>query len=300
MYHKLKSLDFLESFVKICDAQSLTLAAEKMGVTTSSLSKHLTQLENELNISLIERNTRTLRVTEAGEKLYKTALAALANLRACEEELTSLESKKSFVKISCPFILCEEVFKALYFVQKENPHLQLDVEGDNSYLNLIEENVDIAIRIGASLNESAFHAKKVCEFKKVLCASPQYLKNHPKILSPGDLSQHNCLLYYVKNLNKKFIFLKGSQRETVTIHGTIQTNSSFALRTQVLSGFCIGHIPYFIVKSDLQSGALIEVLPEYKIEESQVFLLYSKNKLRSKIIKSCIDSLQVNLKKHLI
>ena len=189
-------LDAIAVFVKVVQAGSFSQAAKLLGMPNSTVSAKVSLLEKQLGVTLLQRTTRKLRLTQAGETYFKRCLQALEELQAAESELaTAQREPQGLLRLTAPIEFGHGLLPALVdgFLQKY-PKMGVDLLITNRVLDLVGEGIDLAIRAG-SLKDSRLIAKRFTLGKFTLWASPSYLKKHAAPSHPKELSQHECFLF---------------------------------------------------------------------------------------------------------
>src|SRR2546427_10000548 len=185
----------MSTFVAVVEAGSLTQAAQRVGTTKSVVSQRIRQLESRLGTSLVER-VRKLRVTDAGREFYARCVGILSDVAAAEEALLNRASELSGpLRLAAPLAFgIRYLAPILSQFAKSHPDICLDVETDDRYVNLQEENFDLAIRLG-DLRDSSLVARPIAQNRKLICAAPAYLAERGVPRHPRDLREHDGLLF---------------------------------------------------------------------------------------------------------
>jgi DNA-binding transcriptional LysR family regulator len=275
------STDELLVFVTVIDAGSITAAAEKLEQTVSGVSRALTRLEKQLGVALILRTTRRLQLTEEGELFLERARAILAAMEDAEEAVTRHRERPSGrlrVDAATPFMLhCivphVAAFAGLY------PEIQLELTNNERIVDLLEQRVDIAIRIGA-LQDSTLHARALGTSRLRIVASPAYLAAHGTPRDVAALREHRLIGFTAPvHLNRWPLRVAGEQgaagtgRENVepgyTIAPALQASSGETIRQLALAASGIACLSDFLTAADREAGRLVTVLDDALYEERQ-------------------------------
>lgn len=271
----MESFGAIPVFVAVAESGSFSSAATKLGVSKSAVSKRITQLEDKLGVRLLYRTTRRLSLTEAGEHYYQNAVKALAYAGEAEDSVTKLQERpQGRLRISAPMSFGRlHVAPLIPSFMKRYPEIKIDLVMNDAVIDLIEGGFDIAIR-GGDLPDSTLVARKLAPLRSVICASPEYIAQHPMPTTPSELSKHNCLLYtYSPN---EWSFSKDGETHTVHVSGNYQVNNGEAIREALLQGAGIGRIPTFIGGAEIKAGRLKVVLDDYRMPEKTLYALYPK------------------------
>jgi DNA-binding transcriptional LysR family regulator len=267
-------------FVSVIDSGSITAAAEKLGQTVSGVSRALTRLEKKLDTALVRRTTRRLQLTEEGEGFLQRARAILDAMEEAEESVTRKRRRPSGrlrVDAASPFMLhCiaphMTAFAELY------PEIRLELTSNERIVDLLEQKVDIAIRIGA-LQDSTLHARALGSSKLRVVASPAYLAEHGEPRSVDALAEHRLIGFTApEHLNRWPLRErstgkgKGSSNgnaEPFRIEPSITASSGETLRQLALSGWGIACLAEFMIAADLRDARLVPILGNVLLDERQ-------------------------------
>ncbi len=271
---KINQLESLKVLKAVVEGGSFTAAAKRLSLTVARVSKSIEHLEQELNTKLFLRSTRHMQLTDSGERSYRHAINLLEQWRELTDELTETQSKpKGKLKISVPMSWGLCVFSTVLakFMAKY-PQILVDVHMSDQYVNVIEGEFDLVLRLTNKLEDSSLLCKKLKVYKFIACASPEYLANYGTPLRPQELKNHACLLYSQPGDRGKWQFFKDKKEISVYIEPRLQSNNSTLFREALLAHQGIALIPEFIVSRNINAGQLNPVLTEYS---SQALNLYS-------------------------
>lgn len=277
-------------FVSVVESGSFSHAASKLNITKSAVSKRITQLEDELGIRLLNRTTRKLSLTEAGQRYYDYVVQSLALAQQGIDAVTELQGNpRGTLKITAPMSfgvlhiapLISE-FLALY------PNVDIDLNLEDRMVDLVEERFDVGIRIG-DLPSSNIVAKRLAPCKSVLCASPSYIKENALPLKPSDLSNHSCIQYSYYRGGSEWTFSSSRGEFKVTPKGRLVVNNSEAIRRAALNGSGIANLPTFIAGKDISSGRLQLVLSDFSLPTHAVYAVFPERKHVPLKVRAFID-----------
>ena len=266
------STDELLVFVTVIDSGSITAAAEKLGQTVSGVSRALTRLEKKLDTALVRRTTRRLHLTEEGEAFLQRARAILDAMEEAEESVTRKRARPSGrlrVDAASPFMLhCVAphmtAFSALY------PEIRLELTSNERIVDLLEQKVDIAIRIGA-LQDSTLHARALGSSKLRVLASPAYLAEHGEPRTVEALRGHRLIGFTApEHLNRwPLCDQRASEAGSLKIEPAITASSGETLRQLALSGWGIACLADFMTAADVRERRLVPILGNLLTDERQ-------------------------------
>jgi DNA-binding transcriptional LysR family regulator len=287
------SLDDLRIFVQIFEKKSLTLVAELNQTSPSVISKRLTQIERDFGARLFHRTTRTIQHTDEGHRLYSQAQHLLETVDDYEMEWGEKSEPAGLIRITA-----SASFARLYLMPlmlqflKKYPKIKISFELSDKVLDIISEGIDLAIR-GAQMSDSSLVAKKLGPSPEVLCTTKEYLANAPHLFLPTDLVNHNCI---VLNENYNWEFKADGKTIHQRVSGNFQTNYSEALLEAVKDGLGLGMICYWQAHRELQTGDLIQVLPEFSPGRDQtLYAVYPSRRHLPNKTKTLIEYIDNNL-----
>ena len=260
----MKQLQGLLALIEVSASGSLAGAARRLGVTPAAVSKSLARLEEQLGVRLVQRSTRTSRVTDEGARFIDKARAALRLLDDAVAEVSqSAEVPVGVVRISTGVAFGRMwMVPALPALAERFPQLTLEVELDNTPVDMVANGIDIAIR-GGSVPDANYVARRVCKLPLVLVASPAYLARAGVPLAHGDLENHRCIqLRFADGGAAPWLFRVGGRRVAVTPRAALVANDSEAVVELALAGGGITQCGLYQALPDLQAGRLKLVLAD--------------------------------------
>jgi DNA-binding transcriptional LysR family regulator len=288
----------IATFVQVVESGSFTAASERLGCSRSVVSKYITRLEERLGARLLNRTTRRLSLTEAGQSFFSRSQRGLQEIEAAETEVSRLqEMPRGKLRLNTPMSFgILHIAPALAGFLSRYPEISVDMRLDDRQVDLIEEGVDVAIRI-AELPDSSLVARRLGPCRHVVCAAPEYLKRQGTPHTPDDLRRHNVITYQYQDSPGEWRFITPEGRYvSVPVRGSIQMNNSLAIREAVLSGAGITLTPAFVVGKDIKSGNLHEVLGAYRAQEISIYAVYPERRHLSPKVQAFINY----MKKHLL
>lgn len=288
----------MQTFVAVVGAGSFVHAAQTLGISKTAVSRYINELESRLGVRLLQRTTRRLSLTEEGEVFHARCEDLLNHLNEAEAEITSRSGEASgLLKINIPVSFGILHLAALWsdFASK-HPKVSLDVTLSDRTVDLIEEGYDLAIRI-AQLQSSSLVGRKLSSTRMVLCASPTYLRKFGKPKQPADLSRHTIFAYRHFSSRDEWTFAGPDGEVTVKTVPTIHSNNGDTCLAGALAHKGIILQPTFLVGSALQSGHLVEIMPQYKSIELGIYAVYPTRRFVSPKVRLLIDFLVDHFKK---
>ena len=263
-------------FVRVVERGSFTLAAADLNLSRAVVSKYLSRLESRLGARLLNRSTRRLSLTEAGATLFEASRGALERIGDAEQAVARLQSEpRGRLRVSAPMSFgILHLGPALADFSQAHPKVTLDVRLDDRFVNLVEEGIDVAIRIGV-LTDSSLVARKLAASRTVCCASPAYLSEHGEPETPQDLASHDCLLYSYQSTANVWRFAGPDGNDMpVAVTGTFRINNGIILTEAAVAGRGILMTPTFYVGPLLREAKLRPILTRYKLPELGIHAVF--------------------------
>jgi DNA-binding transcriptional LysR family regulator len=287
-------LETLRIFTKVVEAEGFTAAAEKLGLSRALVSKAVIELERSLGARLLERTTRRVRVNEVGAAYYERAQRILSELDEADASVRLLhDAPRGTLRVSAPLsfaLLHMKPVVTAYLAR--NPEVGLSLMLSDRFVDLIDEGFDVAIRVAAP-ESSSLVARRIAPARRVLVASPDYLKRRGTPRTPDDLARHRCLPYVagVAARHEEWRLTGPGGEHVVRASGPLASNNGDMLHCAATDGLGIALLPTFIVGADLQAGRLQSVLPEYKPAELSIYAVYPPNRQLAAKVRVFIDLL---------
>ena len=281
----------IELFVQVAETGSLSRAAEALELSNAAASRHLAALEQRLGARLVERNTRRLYLTDTGTEFYSRARAILADLKDAESAVNATALNPTGVlriTASLSFSM-HHVAPLLREYTQRYPNVRVHVEAANRYLDIIDNNIDVAIRTREIEPDSNITIRRLAETRRILTASPRYLAQYGTPKTLDDLRQHKMLIYTHSNNPNDLRFTRDGQTSTITVKGLLDANDGQILRVAALDGLGILVQPTYIVYDDIVAGRLVPVLDEWDLPRLTVNLAYPSRKHLSAKVRTFID-----------
>ncbi len=263
-------------FVRVVERGSFTLAADALGLSRAVVSKYLSRLEERLGARLLHRTTRRLSLTEAGAALFEASRGALERIEEAEAAVAQFQSEpRGRLRVSAPMSFgILHLGPAIAGFAHAHPKVTLDMRLDDRYVNLVEEGIDVAVRIGV-LTDSSLVARKLASTRAIACAAPSYLAQFGAPEAPQDLAAHNCLVYSYLSTANVWRFTAPDGRELpVAINGSFRVNNGIVLAEAAVAGHGILMTPSFYVAGLLREGKLKQILTPFKLKELGIYAVY--------------------------
>jgi DNA-binding transcriptional LysR family regulator len=262
-------------FAKVVESSSFAAAARHFDMSPAMVSKHVRTLEERLGVRLLNRTTRHVSATEVGQNYYERCLRILNELEDAERAAGDLEAApRGLLRVTSSVSFgAHQLAPAIADYLVAYPDVSIDLSLHDNYVDLLEERIDLAIRLG-QLADSSLIAKKLYAVEMVLCASPGYLSANGSPQTPRDLSKHNCLIYTYATPRMWTFTDPNGKAEVIRVSGRLSANSGDPLLALALkdAGILLG--PDYLVANDLSAGRLLRLLPDYKTQETPVYAVY--------------------------
>lgn len=278
-------------FLTTADAQSFRVAAKKLGVTASSISKSIAKLEGDLGVRLLNRTSRSVSLTAEGDAFLQRCQKAVGQLLEAREEASqSQRGPRGLLRVSLPPTLARlVVLPALPALLERHPELQVAAVLTDRFVRFAEENVDVSIRIG-KITDTSVVARKVRTLRWTTVAAPSYLARRGTPAAVDDLGAHNCLAYVLPNgQTRGWEFLAGSETIAFTPHGNLVADDGQALVDAAVAGLGVVQAHDFMVAAHLRRGELVPVLPELAAPGPVVTLLCAPGRNRSPKVQAFVQ-----------
>ena len=286
-------LPYLETFLAVVENGSFTAAAQALGVSKPVVSKQVSMLEQRLGVQLLQRTTRRLHLTQAGELFASYSQKIMSDVHEAEQSVSLLQSEaQGRLRISAPESLAMSLLpEVLPHFQEAHPKLELDIRITGRFIDMVEEGIDVALRVGA-LADSSLIARRLMPCSFHVCASPDYLNRHGRPKHPAELTRHNCLIYSQGQNPEAWLFRDGQgEGLNVKVKGNLHSDTGNLLMNAALNNIGILRAPTFMVSSALEHGRLQTVLDDYMPARTGLYAVYPQSKLVSKKVRVFVDYL---------
>jgi DNA-binding transcriptional LysR family regulator len=296
-------LTAMQTFVRVVERGSFSAVARETQATQSAVSKQVAALERALGARLLSRTTRSLALTEEGERYFEQARRLVAEIAEAENSLRQGEQQLTgWLRVAASVGFGR--LKLLPLVKSflaAHPGVKIDLRLNDGFIDLVEQGIDVAVRIG-ELPDSSLVARRIGTSKRVLVASRKYLRSLPKGVRaprvPQDLLPMNCIVYTELATQNAWTFTAGAgasveEGATVTVRaqGNLQTNSSEVVRAAVLSGMGIGFSPTWLFEEEMAQGDLQVLLSDWPAQAMPVHLISPSQRRQSAKVKAFADHL---------
>lgn len=285
----------LEIFVRVVESGGFSTAARALGMTPSAVSKLVSRLEARLGAQLFRRTTRKLSLTQEGETFYRHGARIVADLAEAERAVTELGAvARGTIRVNAATNFGHHQIEPILgeFLARY-PEMRVDLTLSDSFVNLVEEEIDVAIRAG-HLTDSSLMARKLCDFGRMIVATPDYLARHGTPRKPEDLAHHNCLLIgrQQPHLNNWPFDRPEGGVQTVTVNGNVTANNGETIVQLALRGVGIARLAEFAVGPAIRRGMLVSLLADqHHADRMPISAVYLPTKQAQPKVRAFVDFL---------
>lgn len=270
----------MEIFVSVAEAGSFSAAAKRMSVGQPAISKSVAQLEDRLGARLILRSTRGLTMTEAGQRFYEHAKLAIKEADEADQVVRhASDSLSGKLRVSAAVsFTCLHVLPALDAFLSRHPALEIDLRLDDRNIDLLEEGLDVALRMG-SLADSAMTARRIGRSPRLVVGTPGYFAHAGMPATPSDLSEHQAIVYSQRGGGESWTFSRDGDEVDVTVSGRVRVSAAEAMRTAVLSGMGLAVASRWMFSPELASGKVRPVLTDWTLPALDLWAVFPSGRL---------------------
>lgn len=283
----------MAAFVRSVELGGFSAAARELGLTPSALSKLVTRLEDRLGVRLVNRTTRKLHLTPEGEAFFDRSRRILAEIDDAEAEISRFRERphgRLRLHTGVAFGL-HQLAQAVPGFLERYPEIELDITVTDRLVDIVEEGVDLAIRIGP-MPDSSLHARMICNLRRVICAAPGYLERHGTPRTPDDLARHNCLWVSSQPMLKRWPFDTEVGLRVIEVSGNVMANNAETVLQLALVGAGVTRLADLIVGAPIRKGELVPVLADWHhVEPVPLYAVYPHGKHRSPKVAAMVEFL---------
>ncbi|MEI8704278.1 LysR family transcriptional regulator [Pseudoalteromonas sp. B62] len=282
-------LTTMKTFLAVVQEGSFSKAADKLDISPQLVSKYISALEDNLHTRLLHRTTRKVSVTEAGNQYYQRCQQVLVDIEDMENSLNNLsENVSGVLSISAPMSFgTKHLAGLLVDFQKQYPNLKLDLRLTDQYVDIVEQGIDIALRIGV-LKNSTLIAKKIAPIRLSVFASPDYLERHGMPQTLLDLQSHNYLRYSLSEPTKRLFGVNELKSELKLESNFVANNGDLLLNTAIAGGG-IAMQPTFIAGEALAQGKVVRILQDYEPDPMGLYMVYANRQFLPSKVRAFVD-----------
>ena len=294
-YNKNMNLDGIDIFIKVVQLGSFTKAARHLNKPVTTVSDKVAQLEKKLGVTLLMRTTRQLKLTDVGSRYFEKCVKAIQEIQAAEIELLQSHSEaQGTLKMTLPVDVAQTILPSL--VRKfilTYPKVKLEVMATNRIVNLIDEGIDLALRIGP-LNDSSYRVRQYLNTSAFLWVSPELIKRCGPFKKIKDLENLDYVSFFQEK--KSYIELKNNSMDQnlatklkIKVNSRVKIDDYVSIKKIILQGYGFALIPEFVCENEERSGKLIRIFPEWSFGNIHLSFVYPSQKYKSSNVKAFID-----------
>lgn len=291
----MRNLNALLVFVKVAETRSFTLAAQRLGLTSSAISKSIARLEQELGVKLLTRSTRLVSLTGEGASFFERCRQILNEIEDAESAVTAATATpKGRLRIQMPVGFGRRVIvPKMWEFTRRYPELSVDIELSDRQVDLTYEAVDAVIQIGQVTDERVV-SHRLCNLSFAAYASPDYLARHGIPKSPDELDQHHCLAYLLPMTgeHREWRFTKNGKDFSKVVSGALNINNAESLIEAAIDGAGIVMVSDFIAGNAMRSGKLQRILSDYVVAGPEVSVVHLPRSTLAAKIRVLVEYLQ--------
>ncbi|MBO6504030.1 MAG: LysR family transcriptional regulator [Kordiimonadaceae bacterium] len=268
-------LNALALFAKVAETLSFSEASRRLNIPVSTVSRKIAELEDQLGVRLLERSTRSLRLTDVGEDVLDHARVSADTMEAVTSLVSNtVEDVKGVVRLSAPPSISDSLLVPIVSAfQAKYPDVKVRVMITNRLVDPIAEGIDIVLRVGR-LQDSRLVVRKLLTYRHQLVAAPEYIKKHGMPSVPDELAQHRLLAFSFWTPERSWTFVNGSERRKLTIEPHLQMNDYAGQAEALLALGGIGDLPPIVLPHLMREGRLVEVMPEWTFRPLDLSLVH--------------------------
>jgi DNA-binding transcriptional LysR family regulator len=283
----------ISAFAAVVEHGSFVRAAERLAISTSTLSRQIAELEQHLGVRLLNRTTRRLSLTESGQAFYERAVQVLADLEEAEAlASSSAAAPRGRLRLTCSHALgVQRLAPAIAAFAGQYPEVGFDVSVSDRIVDLVEEGFDLAVRVGQVGSEQLV-ARWLGTMRLLVCASPAYLQAHGTPQVPADLAGHRVMTYaYAPTPRVWRLGDRHGNHEEVRVSGPLHSNSGDLAIAAAIAGLGLVFEPDFMLQPALDAGRLRRVLPEWESSPGEIWAVYPSRRHLSAKVRLFVDHL---------
>lgn len=294
-------LEELEAFVAVVDYRGFGNAGEKLGIAKSMVSRRVSELEKRLGVQLLQRTTRRQSLTEAGREFHQRALQILADLKEAEQVVADAQCRISGkIRLALPLGLgTSHLAEPISQFMDDNPEIEIEIDLNDRQIDLIEENIDLAIRIG-DLEDSSLIARKLASVHFAICASPAYLARFGEPQHPAELSTHEVLVYSNVAAGRQWSYQQDGKLVSPRMKYRLSANNGEFLAAVARRGQGIVSGPLAFLHDLIERGELVQILTGYTRQATGMYAVYPPGRLVSQRVRVFSDALYAHFRERSI
>ena len=277
-------------FAAVVDAGSFARAADRLDLSRGMTSRYVAQVEAHLGVRLLNRTTRRLSLTEAGQDYYQRASQILALVEQAEHAATQdTATPRGTLRVNASVSFgARHLGAGISAFLRRHPEVRIDLTLNDRVVDLVEEGFDLALRIARRVDPGLV-ARPITRARIIACAAPAYLKQHGAPRVPADLARHNCLTYAYSGLHREWRFSRRGRTQTVKVSGSLHANNGDILCRAAAEGLGVALQPSFLLYELVRARKLVRVLEDWAADDLTLFAVYPSRQFLPPKVRSFID-----------
>lgn len=278
-------------FAHVAGRGSFSAAARDLNLSRGVVSYHIKKLEQQLGVTLLNRSTRSLSLTEAGQSYYQYCRTITEQAAIARQQIENFKHEpEGLLRITCPVNVGLQILvPALNQFKRQYPLIELDISFEDRVVNIVEAGIDLAIR-GAPLPDSSMQASRLAVLKNCICGAPEYFRQHGRPATPDALASHRWVLY--KRAATLIPLQRGDKQWQIAMQGQISTDNAAARTAFVEGGHGLGRIPLYDALPRIRAGRLETVLDDYQLPDIELFGVFAKGAAKTRKMRALLDFLK--------
>jgi DNA-binding transcriptional LysR family regulator len=285
-------LQSMKVFVKVAQHSGFAAAARELRMSTAAVSKHVAGLEAQIGARVFDRTTRRVGLTEVGRVYLERSLECLQALEDADASVGELaKDPRGLLRVTAPSDLAELVTPVIAEVMRAQPGIVVDLQLTNRVVDLVEEGVDVAVRVSSAL-DGRYVARPLARSRLLMFGTPQYLDEHGRPRRPADLESHRSLVFVEPRPMSEVVLTRGQRTVRVPLKVAMTSNMGAALHGAMLRGVGLAIEPSFLSHRDHQAGLIEQVLPDWSLNEVRMYAVYPHRRYLSPKVKVLVEALR--------
>lgn len=286
----------IKTFVAVSEAGSFARAAQRLGISNAAATRHVANLEELLGGRLLQRTTRAVRITDAGRLCLERFGRVIGEIEDVGQLVRggTIEPRGRLRITSTTLYWMHRIAPALPEFMARYPAVEVQADLTERAVDIVEEGYDLALQISRPDRHSVV-ARPLVPLRRMVYASPAYLKAHGRPRRPAELARRNCLVYAYAGETVEWRFRRGTAEHRVAVAGSLRSSDANTLRLAALAGLGVARGPVFLLEHDLAAGRLVNVLPDYESVDPELWVVYPSRRHLSANVRAFIDFLEEKL-----
>ena len=281
----------MQVFVRVAQHVGFAAAARDLQMSPAAVTKHVNALESRIGARLFDRTTRRVALTEAGRLYLERCLECLHTFEDADASIGELARKPGgLLRVTAPIDFGENLVPVLAEVMNSHPDLVVDLRLSNRVVDMVEEGVDVGVRVARSL-DGAYVARPLARTRLGVMGAPEYFRKYGRPGKPEDLSPHRCFAFTEPRPMQELVFVRGGRETRVKLNVVMLSNNGEALMAAMRRGVGLAVAPSFMARDDLEAGRVEPVLLEWSLPEFRVFAVYPHRRFVSPKVRVFLEAL---------